>query len=573
MNNEELEDQLEGLFSDTVPDFESDLDAEREDRSSLEETGLLGFFEEVEAMAEPAPAEPAPLPALPEAEEIPEEREGAPTSALPWEITLGGREINLLNLMLYGLIALGALPLLFFLIRLVWQKSMDWSGLPLYLLFYVLAVVVSLAQWWFNSSLAGTLQETENERDEAIYSRMPLENQVKGLAVDNASLQKRARQLQATVYISHSLTSVLEWDKLIRKAVNLIHEQFDLYYAGIFLVDETDPDTGEQWAVLRAGTGQAGAQMLAQGYRINVDDSSVVGRCIVNAQARIALDAASAQARLFYDEAPVERDEGASSDDMIDIVELNSLLPKTRSEMILPLFSDQHVIGVLDLHSTEREAFSEEDIPVLQLIADQVAAAIDNTLRYEEVQDRLEEFRRGRTQEERDVSALGQSSQLYERTRSDVKPIGRAVSSEVKQAVARREVVVQPGADDSVEPATLVAPIRLRDEIIGTLGLQELEGDRRWTDDEVALVEAVADQMALAIENARLLETTRRRAERERMTADIAASVRASTDVDTILRTAIQELGQSLRVSDGFIRLGADDGAASPAQKDATELT
>jgi len=125
--------------------------------------------------------------------------------------------------------------------------------------------------------------------------------------------------------------------------------------------------------------------------------------------------------------------------------------------------------------------------------------------------------------------------------------------------VTEREAVVRSDVSAGGRESTLVVPVALRDQVFGALGLQEGETGRQWTDDEVALIEAVATQMALAIENARLLEGTRRRAERERLTSDITAQVRASTDVDTILRTAIRELGQALRASDGAIRLGGGD--------------
>ena len=82
----------------------------------------------------------------------------------------------------------------------------------------------------------------------------------------------------------------------------------------------------------------------------------------------------------------------------------------------------------------------------------------------------------------------------------------------------------------------------------------------------MALIEAVADQMALAIENARLLEATRRRAEQERLTAGITAEVRAYSDVDNILRTAVRELGRALRASEGVIQLEVTDGIETAAE-------
>jgi GAF domain-containing protein len=146
-------------------------------------------------------------------------------------------------------------------------------------------------------------------------------------------------------------------------------------------------------------------------------------------------------------------------------------------------------------------------------------------------------------------------------TSQDASEIGQAI----ERALARQEIVIQSDTGDGTGQATLVAPISLRGEVLGALGLHEPGGERWWTDDEVALIEALADQMALAIENARLLAETRQYAERERLIADISTQVRASTNVETILRTAIRELGRALRASDGLIQLGASEDKLAPS--------
>jgi GAF domain-containing protein len=136
------------------------------------------------------------------------------------------------------------------------------------------------------------------------------------------------------------------------------------------------------------------------------------------------------------------------------------------------------------------------------------------------------------------------------------------VPPEVEQAVAQREVVVQSGGGDGAGRAALVAPITLHGEVIGVLGLHEAKDGRQWTADEIAVVEAVADQMSLAIENARLLEETQQRAERERLVAGITTRVRASVELEGIMRAAVQELGAALGADRAFIRLGT----ARPSQ-------
>jgi len=133
--------------------------------------------------------------------------------------------------------------------------------------------------------------------------------------------QQRSVQLRTAAEVSRVASSILDIDQLLTTSVNLIRDRFDLYYVGLFLVDESG-----EFAVLRAGTGEAGRQMLAEGHKLALGGESMVGWCVVNAQARIALDASEDTVR---------------SD--------NPLLPKTRSEMALPLVSQSQVIGAMTI--------------------------------------------------------------------------------------------------------------------------------------------------------------------------------------------------------------------------------
>ncbi len=171
-------------------------------------------------------------------------------------------------------------------------------------------------------------------------------------------LNRRAMQLQAAAQVSHAASSVLGPEALIQQTVNLIHDRFDHYYVGLFLLDAS-----RCWAVLQAGTGQAGREMLAQGHRLEVGGDSMVGWCTAHGRARIALDVG---------------DEAVRFD--------NPLLPETHSEMALPLISRGRVIGALSVQSTASQAFSEEDVAVLQTMADQVANAIENARLLQEME-------------------------------------------------------------------------------------------------------------------------------------------------------------------------------------------
>lgn len=169
-------------------------------------------------------------------------------------------------------------------------------------------------------------------------------------------MTKRTIQLQTATEVSRAVTSILDTDILLPNVVELIRSHFDYYYVGIFLVDET-----RSWAVLRAATGDMGAQMIEQGHRLPVGDSSMIGWCLKHRIARIALDVGE------------------------DAVQFrNPLLPLTRSEMALPLVTHGEVIGAMTIQSDVPAAFSRVDITSLQSLADQVANAIQNARLFSE---------------------------------------------------------------------------------------------------------------------------------------------------------------------------------------------
>ena len=388
---------------------------------------------------------------------------------------------------------------------------------------------------------------------------------------------ERTRGLQTAAEVAHATTSMLDPDQLLRRVVDLVRERFNLYYVGLFLLDEEG-----RFAVLRAGTGEPGRQMLAQGHQLEVGGMSMIGQCVARGEARIALDVGKEAVR--FD---------------------NPLLPETRSEMALPLRSRGRVIGAMTVQSVEEAAFDEADMAVLQTMADQVAVAIDNARLFAETQAAFQELeavhRRylGRMWAEyvRTRAISG-----YEQTPAGMKPLGGEVLPEVWQAIKERRMIIQSSDGDnqrgglsqassglteassqasraeppgtqpleasgqgrgvSIEPPALVAPILLGGQPVGALGLKR-EG-QQWSAEDIALVEAITEQLALAAENLRLLDETQRRAARDRLAAEITARVRASTDVDTILRTAILELGRALRASDGLIQLHGGDGNGIP---------
>jgi len=163
-------------------------------------------------------------------------------------------------------------------------------------------------------------------------------------------LERRHKLLETAARVGQMVTSILDMDELLKHTVNIICSEFNFYYSGIFLVSED-----EQWAVLRAGYALAGRKMMAENYRLHVDEKSMIGNSIIQQQAKIALDVAGEESRFK-----------------------NPFLPNTRSEMALPLVVQSHALGALTVQSDQLNAFTEEDITSLQAMADQIAIAINN---------------------------------------------------------------------------------------------------------------------------------------------------------------------------------------------------
>jgi PAS domain S-box-containing protein len=174
-----------------------------------------------------------------------------------------------------------------------------------------------------------------------------------------SGMEHRALQLQTVADISRATSSILHLSELLFTAVDVIRERFELCHVAIFLLDQT-----KRFALLKAGTGDIGRKMLESNYKFDIEDSSLISRCLADCQAHIA----------FY-----EGRDGVGTG--------NHLLSQTRSEILLPLTHQGRVIGVMTIQSERPAAFSFEDIPVYQIMADQVTIAIENARLFEQAEE------------------------------------------------------------------------------------------------------------------------------------------------------------------------------------------
>jgi GAF domain-containing protein/HAMP domain-containing protein len=350
-------------------------------------------------------------------------------------------------------------------------------------------------------------------------------------------LERRSMQLQTTAEVARDITTIQDLDDLLNKAVNLIRGRFGFYHAGLFLID----DLGE-YAHLRAATGEAGRQLLARGHKLKVGEVGLVGYVTGTGRPRIALDVGS------------------------DAVHFkNPLLPDTRSEMALPLIVKEQVIGALDVQSSVGSAFDQEDIDILQILADQLAVAINNIRLVEKLETALKETDTlYQSQVKQSWSILGGVKATgYEYDRLRVKAAEFNLPPEVLADLQNGHAIVlktHPTNGGKGHSSTLATPLVLRGQVIGIIGLEKDDPNYVWTVDEIAIVEAAAYQASLTLENARLLEKSQRRAANEQLIGDISSRMRQSLDIDTVLQTATQEFYKALGLHEVTIKLTNAEG-------------
>lgn len=337
------------------------------------------------------------------------------------------------------------------------------------------------------------------------YTQGELQNRSTELVVANEQLENRTEKLHGIAEIARTTTSIHNFDQLLPIITSAISQKLGYYHVGLFLLDEQ-----KQFAILRSANTPDGLRMLNRGHRVSVGHISPIGFAAQAGQARITLDTGA------------------------DSKFLNNLdLPDTRSQIVLPLGSGDEIIGVLDIQSREVNAFSEDDVSTLSILADQVTIAIENALLYEQSQTALREA---------DITSRQVASQAW----SDY---GRAIQT---RGYRYDGIKSEPLKDTKVsrrEDDSLLIPVQLRDQTIGCLKLKTADPTRQWTDDELIMVKATAERVALALEGARLLEEAQKRAKRETFLSDITAKLGASFQLDSILRDTVEELGQTLKNS------------------------
>jgi PAS domain S-box-containing protein len=343
------------------------------------------------------------------------------------------------------------------------------------------------------------------------------------------ALQRRATQLQAAAEVAREATSILDVRQLLDRTVSLISNRFGFYHAGIFLVDEQG-----KYAILRAASSEGGRRMLERGHRLEVGEIGIVGYVTGTGEPRIALDVG--EDAVYFD---------------------NPNLPHTRSEMALPLRVRGRVIGALDVQSVEPAAFTEVDATVLQTMADQLAFAIENARLIERTEAQLREL--SRVYGEYSTAAWAElaspeRSLAYVYDRIDVLPAEELPAFEM--ALERSETVT---VADLEAGSVLAVPLKVHGQVIGTIGVQETGDAREWSPQEIAFAEAIGEQVAQALDGARLFAETQRSAQQTRALYETGRALSSSLEEKSLMRATLEAMYRTLDCDHAIISIADEE--------------
>jgi len=383
-----------------------------------------------------------------------------------------------------------------------------------------------------------------------------------------AVAQRNSQQIRTAAEIARDTTGTLVIDELLAKAVNLVRERFGFYHASIFLLDPTN-----QYAILRESTGTAGAQMKTAGHRLAVGSRSIVGRATEQKQAMVINDVTSDPA--YY---------------------ANPLLPDTRSELTIPMMIGDRVLGALDVQSTHVDAFTPEDISILQILADQLAVAVMNANLFANAQENLSLHRMLHTITSQ-AAAKGNPEEVLIATTQTLKSslpnyriafftpdesglflnvrasagyegveMGSMVTgfgegavgmaAENQQSVVVTDLATDPrfSTETSDAISQIAVPVLYSGNLLGVL-LMESPKVAAFDENDQDIMTTLGNSLGAILYNAQLISEIRRQVEHQRRIYDVTSRIRRSVDIQTILQTSAAEICRAVGAGKAYIEL------------------
>ncbi len=391
----------------------------------------------------------------------------------------------------------------------------DWSTYTIKLSVTSAILITAIDQ--FKRGFAQAFQTMKNTFQRLTTERAQLEERV---SEHTNELESQARQLRSSAIISRTIVEIQDIPELMEMTTKLTSEQFGCDHVGLYLLDES-----KRTAFLESASSIAGKKLIGHGFRIEPNKLNLVYRVIEHNRPYIASD---------IDGANFIRDAN---------------FPLTRSRMALPLTVRNNVIGILDMHSDRSQAFSQQDAEALQTLADLMAISIDNVRLINETKSLVRQL---------ETHTFAQTRETWAKFTSRHKPAYQYTPAGVRPIFAGNK---QDDADG------LRVPLILYGQHIGNITLKRKGVNARWSERERTLVEKVANQVALAIENSRLVDETQKSALRDQAIANISARIRETLDIESVLRTAATELRRVFDLKEAEISIGALQAENTSARK------
>ncbi len=354
-------------------------------------------------------------------------------------------------------------------------------------------------------------------------------------------LENQTLRLRVAAEIARDAASARQLRELLIQASELIYHRFGFYHTGIFLLDND-----QEYAVLVASPTEAGKKMIETNHKLRVGETGIVGHVAATGEARVVLNTG------------------------IDAAYFNNpYLPDTKSEMALPLKVENRVIGVLDVQSDQPEAFSDDDLAIMQILTDQLATAIERTRLLQEVEVNLKELESAYGQFTSDnwkrLSASGLTANKgYRFDNVRVEPVAQLTELAETAFKTGKLVSSNDGAPGADKEHKVAVPIKLRGQTIGVITLKLKEDFDATT---IPTVELATERLAAAMESARLYEEARLRADREQSISRVTSAISASTEYEQILQTTVREIGNILGDSEVAIQILEEPAAGKRAEQ------
>lgn len=359
------------------------------------------------------------------------------------------------------------------------------------------------------SDLEKSLKVSEISKKELLRQNEDLRILQQDLAENSKVIKKtsedlhiQALRLRTIAGVAQRIVLTRNTEDLLSEITKITSESFGFYYVGIYLTSND-----KRYIQLKTAN-RSIAEMDPTPLSIEFGHNTVVEKVAYDRIPRIALDVG--ENPVFFN---------------------NPNLPETHSEMALPLIYREELLGILDVQSREEAAFDETDLETFSTLSEQISIAIENARQFERAQKALQE-----TEEISHRYLRQEWAQVSERK----KQLAYRYQHGKVEEIAAEELSA------ATQQNLLRVPVKIRDEVVGFLQIRANDEKKKWQEEETEMLQTVANRVALAIENARLLEDTTLQVSKEGALSQFASTISNISQTDKLMSVAVSELQKIL---------------------------